>query len=117
MPKVIFIFISCYILLDFIVILLYNMDNVFGRLAQLVEHSLDVRRVSGSSPLMSTKKEVTFVYQKLLLFLSIAKAMAYHHALACISSPKVHIINRRLYRFRNDDIPQQVADDMQFLQN
>ena len=24
------------------------------------------------------KKEVTFVYQKLLLFLSIAKAMAYH---------------------------------------
>jgi hypothetical protein len=30
--------------------------------------------------------------------------MAYHHALACISSPKVHIINRRLYRFRNDDI-------------
>ena len=33
------------------------------------------------------QKEVTFVYQKLLLFLSIAKAMAYHHALACISSP------------------------------
>ena len=27
-----------------------------GRLAQLVEHSLDVRRVSGSSPLSSTKK-------------------------------------------------------------
>ena len=26
-----------------------------GRLAQLVEHSLDVRRVSGSSPLTSTK--------------------------------------------------------------
>ena len=50
------------------------------------------------------KKEVTFVYQKLLLFLSIAKAMAYHHALACISSPQAYIINRRLYRFRNDDI-------------
>ena len=30
--------------------------------------------------------------------------MAYHHALACISSPKVYIINRRLYYFRNDDI-------------
>ena len=29
---------------------------VGGRLAQLVEHSLDVRRVSGSSPLMSTKE-------------------------------------------------------------
>ena len=27
---------------------------VFGRLAQLVEHALDVRRVSGSSPLSST---------------------------------------------------------------
>jgi hypothetical protein len=50
------------------------------------------------------KIEVTFVYQKLLLFLSIAKAMAYHHALACISSPQAYIINRRLYRFRNDDI-------------
>jgi hypothetical protein len=52
----------------------------------------------------SAKKEVTFVYQKLLLFLSIAKAMAYHHALACISSPQAYIINRRLHRFRNDDI-------------
>ena len=28
--------------------------SVMGRLAQLVEHSLDVRRVSGSSPLTST---------------------------------------------------------------
>ncbi len=30
-------------------------------------------------------------------FLSIAKAMAYRHADACISSPKVYIISRRLY--------------------
>ena len=30
--------------------------------------------------------------------------MAYHHALACIPSPKVYIINRRLYYFRNDDM-------------
>ena len=37
-------------------------------------------------------------------FLSIAKAMAYHHAIACISSPKAYIISRRLYFFRNDDI-------------
>ncbi len=50
-------------------------------------------------------KKGTFVYQKFLFCLSFAKAMAYHHALACISSPKVHIINRRLYHFRNDDIP------------
>ncbi len=37
-------------------------------------------------------------------FLSIAKAMVYHHAIACISSPKAYIISRRLYFFRNDDI-------------
>ena len=43
----------------------------YGRLAQLVEPPLDVRAVEGSSPPASTKKkkEVTFVYQKLLLFL------------------------------------------------
>ena len=31
------------------------------------------------------------------VFLSIAKAMAYHHDLACISSPQAYIISRRLY--------------------
>ena len=40
--------------------LLYNntcaLRRRYGRLAQLVEHSLDVRRVSGSSPLTSTKR-------------------------------------------------------------
>ena len=71
----------------------------------------------GSNPATPANKKRTFVYQKFSFCLSIAKAMAYHHALACISSPKVHIINRRLYRFRNDDIPQQVADDMQFRWN
>ena len=30
------------------------MQHAPGRLAQLVEHALDVRRVSGSSPLSST---------------------------------------------------------------
>ena len=57
------------------------------------------------------------------LFLYIAKAMAYHHASACISSPQAHIINRRLYHFRNDDIQHFVLmiynfceiDDMQGL--
>ena len=34
------------------------MIPAFGRLAQLVEHALDVRRVSGSSPLSSTKKTI-----------------------------------------------------------
>ena len=33
-----------------------------------------------------------------------AAGLVYHHALACISSPQAYIINRRLYRFRNDDI-------------
>ena len=36
-------------------------------------------------------------YPFLQYFLSIAKAMAYPHALAYISSPKVHIISLRLY--------------------
>ena len=31
-------------------------ERIYGRLAQLVEHPLDVRRVSGSSPLSSTMK-------------------------------------------------------------
>lgn len=43
--------------------------KLYGRLAQLVEHSLDVRNVSGSSPLTSTiilelkalKKESSFL--------------------------------------------------------
>ena len=71
----------------------------------------------GSNPSSSAKKEVTFVYQKLLLFLSKPQAWyiitarsavhiispfgaVYHHASACIS-------------LRLDDIPQQVADDIQ----
>ena len=57
-----------------------------------------------SNPAIPANKKGTFVYQKFLFCLSIAKAMAYHHALACISSPQAYIINRRLYRFRNDDI-------------
>ena len=49
---------------------------------------------AGSIPVPCSKKEVAFVYQKLLLFLSIAKAMVYHHALACISSRKLrHLQN------------------------
>ena len=44
--------------------------NELGGLAQLGEHLPYKQRVTGSSPVVSTKKEVTFVYQKLLLFLS-----------------------------------------------
>ena len=32
-------------------------QNLYGGIAQLVEHSLDVRRVRGSSPFASTKGE------------------------------------------------------------
>ena len=63
---------------------------------------LHTHEVTGSSPVVSTKKEVTFVYQKLLLFLSKPQAWyiitarsavyiispygaVYHHASACIS--------------------------------
>ena len=40
------------------------MYRQFGRLAQLVEHLLDVQRVRDSSSLPSTKKKVTFVTDK-----------------------------------------------------
>ena len=44
--------------LDFFGAFVYNKQvNRHGCLAQLVELSLDVRRVSGSSPLASTKKK------------------------------------------------------------
>ena len=65
---------------------------------------LIMARVLVLNPVTPTNKKGTFVYQKFLFCLSIAKAMAYHHALACISSPQAYIINRRLYSFRNDDI-------------
>ena len=54
--------------------------------------------------LISTKKYCRKRYIFYSIFLSIAKAMVYHHAFACISSPQAYIINRRLYFFRNDDI-------------
>ena len=53
----------------------------------------------------SAKKYCRKGYIFCSIFLSIAKAMVYHHALACISSPKAYIISRRLYHFRNDDMP------------
>ena len=50
---------------------------------------------------------------KPFLFLSIAKAMAYHHDLSCISSPQVYIISHMLYPFRNDDIQCLCIGDIQ----
>ena len=45
-----------------------NTRLVNGRLAQLVEHSLDVRRVSGSSPLTSTTKKTALSIRQSGLF-------------------------------------------------
>ena len=90
---------------------------VCADVAHLVERHLAKVEVASSSLVIRSKKEVTFVYQKLLLFLSIAKAMAYHHALACISLPQAYIVNRRLYRFRNDDIQHFVLMICNFLRN
>ena len=90
---------------------------VCADVAHLVERHLAKVEVASSSLVIRSKKEVTFGKQKLFLFLSIAKAMAYHHALACISSPQAYITNRRLYRFRNDDIQHFVLMICNFLRN
>ena len=66
-------------------------EQRFGGLAQLGEHLPYKQRVTGSSPVVPTKKDQV---ERLGLFLSIAKATVYHHALACILSPKVYIISR-----------------------
>ena len=44
--------------------------GVDADIAQSVERILGKDEVGGSNPPISSKKEVTFVYQKLLLFLS-----------------------------------------------
>ena len=94
----------------------YNTPCSAG-VAHPVERHLAKVEVASSSLVARSKKEVTFVYQKLLLFLSkpqawyiiTARSAVYiispygavsHHASVCIS-------------LRLDDIPQQVADDIQ----
>ena len=61
-----------------------------GSIAQLGEHLPYKQRVTGSSPVVPTKKEVTFVYQKLLLFLS--KPQAWH----IITRQRVYHRRRRI---------------------
>ena len=54
------------------------MHHAPGRLAQLVEHALDVRRVSGSSPLSSTiyeKSELLHNRKCVRIFLFISKTL------------------------------------------
>ena len=45
------------------------------------------RAAKGENPFIRTKKYCRKGYIFCSIFLSIAKAMAYHHALACMSSP------------------------------
>ena len=59
-------------------------------LAHLVERDLAKVEVAGSSPVIRSKKEVTFVYQKLLLFLS--KPQAWH----IITRQRVYHRRRRI---------------------
>ena len=79
-------------------------QHLYSSLAQSVEHLTVNQGVVGSSPTGGAKKEITFVYQKLLLFLSKPQAWhiinysiaivvshqsvrtVYHHALACIKN-------------------------------
>jgi hypothetical protein len=90
-----------------------------GRLAQLVEHSLDVRRVSGSSPLSSTRKKCIAI-----LFL---RGIAMHFIMqiiidpqadpqhsqnlifcACLALPQHPARLLQIVRYRSSNIPQSV---------
>ena len=64
-------------------------------------------RFEGSNPLLSAKKEVTFVYQKLLLFLSKPQAWYIITTQSCISPAPLglYIITRqRVYYLRLDEM-------------
>ena len=62
-----------------------------GPVAQLGAHYIRIVGVVGSNPIRSTKKEVTFVYQKLLLFLS--KPQAWHIIKG--GKPTLYLITRQ----------------------
>ncbi len=63
--------------------LFYNNQRLAdAAMAQLVEHVLGKDEVTGSNPVSSSKKERS---ENFVLFLSIAKAMAYHqHGVAVL---------------------------------
>ena len=88
------------------------MHLVDAGVAHPVERHLAKVEVASSSLVTRSKKEVTFVYQKLLLFLS--KPQAWHNIAA---QSAVHIISRRLYFLRLDDIQNFVLMICNFLRN
>ena len=67
---------------------------IFALIAQSVEHAAVNRGVTGSSPVRGAKKERS---NRFVLFLSIAKAMAYHHdAVVYIIAARVRRISSRV---------------------
>ena len=65
----------------------------------MVARYLGVVEVVGSHPATQTKKEATFGRQKLLLFLSIAKAMAYHRRQVYIITAGAYHQPQAVYSF------------------
>ena len=85
----------------------FRPEAPYADLAHLVERHLAKVEVAGSSPVIRSKKEVTFVYQKLLLFLSKPQAWHIITTQSWISSAPVglYLITRqRVYYLRLDDI-------------
>ena len=80
------------------------------------------RKYGFVSPFIRTNTKELLQSKSSFVFIQ-AAGLVYHHASACISSPKAYIISRRLYSsvawwytmLRIDDIPQQVADNIQGL--
>ena len=107
-------------ILDFFKSLCYNIvvswrDGRVG-LRRTTGNRVYPNRYQGFESLSLRQKRSNFCLPKVRSFLSIAKAMVYHHALACISSPKVYIISRRLYfAFAMMICKAFRFDDMQFL--
>ena len=87
---------------------LYVNIHTFGGVAQLGERLTGSQKVMGSSPTVSTKKEVTFVYQKLLFFYPSRRlGISSPHKVRCISSAPLglYLITRqRVFFLRLDEI-------------
>ena len=70
-----------------------NQNSISAGVAQWQSSSFVMSRLQVRFPSPAPKNLVL----RNEIFLSIAKAMVYHHTLVCISSPKAYIIRRSLY--------------------
>ena len=97
---------------------IYYVGYIFRGVVQSVEHQSPKLGVQSSSLCAPAKKFDKFWLVE--FFYPLRKQWYIISPLVCISSPKVHIISRRLYplsqwwytTLRVNDIPQQVADDI-----